>query len=363
MIRIENLQKESLNSTSLKNINLEIKSGEIVSIVGPAKSGKSTLLKCINLIEKPTSGKIYFKDTEITSPACSLDFVRKNIGMVPRTFNLFPNINIIENVITAPVNILKESKPEAYQFGMACLRTVGLEHMSLAFPKDLSDGQKQRVAIARALAMKPEVLLFDDATIALDRATVSEIFEIIRKIADKDMTIVIVSDELSYVHDISTKVVYIENGAICEVGTPAQIFDNPAGEKTKAFINRSRKLNLEIVNSGYDFLGFTSELDRFARNLQLPERIVRNVQLIFEEVVSQNLVPYSEAYYNIYPITITAIYSEAEECLRLQISCSGMQFNPIEDSSDISTLIVEKLSADARYSYVNGTNCIDVVLR
>ena len=363
MIKIVNLQKESANGTSLKDINLEINKGEVVSIIGPAKSGKSTLLKCINLIEKPTAGKIYFENEEITSPECGVDFIRKNIGIVPRTYNLFPNINIIENVIVATVNLLKQPKPEAYEYGMECLKTVGLENLAHNFPADLSDGQKQRAAIARALAMKPKVLLFDDSTISLDPIMVREVFDIIKKLADQGQTMVIVSDELTYVRDISTKVVFIENGAICEIGRPDQLFERPQNEKTKTFFSRSKRLNLEIVNSGYDFAGFTSALDRFARALGLPDNIVRNVQLIFEEVVSQNLVPYSEAYYNIYPIMVTASYSDSEECLNLRITCSGMQFNPLEECEDISGLIIQKLSTEAKYSYVQGVNCIDIVLK
>ena len=183
MIRIEHLRKEYSDITPLKDVSTEIGDGDVISVIGPSGTGKSTLLRCINLLEKPTSGKIFFDDMEITAPGCNMEKVRRKTGMVFQSFNLFPHLTAIENIMLAPVDLAGKAKQEAYDEGMELLRMVGLSEKALSYPEELSGGQKQRIAIARTLAMDPDIILMDEPTSALDPTMVGEVQEVIRELS------------------------------------------------------------------------------------------------------------------------------------------------------------------------------------
>ena len=363
LIKIEHLRKEYPNATPLKDVNAEINAGDVISVIGPSNSGKSTLLRCLYQLEKPTSGKVFFDGTEITSPDCPIDFIRRKMGMVTQSISFFPNLNIIENVMTAPINILKMPKQKAYDEGMELLKRVGLTERALNSPADLTEGEKQRAAIARAMAMKPEVLLFDETISSLNPAMVAEVVQVIKKLASEGMTMLVVTHEMNFAREISNRVFYMDEGVIYEEGAPEQIFDNPGKEKTGAYIKRLNQLNLEIKNAGYDFAGFTSELERYARDLLLPEKLIKNIRLVFEEIVSQNLVPYSEVYYNEYPIKIVAEMTDTDDRLRMNINYSGMQYDPTEGTVDLSAVIVKNIAENVNYTYENGINNIDILFK
>jgi len=314
-------------------------------------------------LEEPTAGKITFDGEVITDPKCKMNKVRQKMGMVFQSFNLFNNLTIIENIMAAPVKLLGKSKKEAYDEGMQLLKRVGLSEKAKNLPGELSGGQKQRVAIARAIAMKPDLLLFDEPTSALDPTMVGEVLQVIRKLAREGMTMMIVTHEMKFARDVSNRVFYMDNGGICEDGTPDQIFNHPKNEKTRIFIKRLKQLSLEIADGNYDFIGFTYQIEHFGRDNMLSEKMIRNVDLAFEEIVTQNLVPYSDVYYNLFPIKILIEYSDADESLVMNITYSGAKYNPLEKEEEISIRLVRKVTNDIKYSYKDGVNTLDIIFK
>ena len=238
LIRIEYLRKEFPDVTPLKDVNLEVRPGEVISIIGPSGTGKTTLLRCINRLEEPTSGKIIINDEEVTAPKYDLTRIRRKVGMVFQSFNLFSNLNVAENIMTGPVRLLNKTKQEAYDEAMELLERVGLSEKALNYPDELSNGQKQRIAIMRALAMNPEVMLFDEPTSALDPTMVGEVLQVIKGLAGDGMTMLIVTHEMQFANDVSDRILYMDEGVIYEEGTPEQIFGSPQKDKTKSFISR-----------------------------------------------------------------------------------------------------------------------------
>ena len=235
-IHVENLRKNFGNLEVLKDISLDVHEGEVVCIIGPSGSGKSTFLRCLNHLEEPTSGKIIVNDTDITDKKVNLNKVRENIGMVFQHFNLFSNMNIISNLMLAPVELKKMSKEKAKIEGMKLLKRVGLESKALAHPQQLSGGQKQRVAIARSLAMNPQILLFDEPTSALDPEMVGEVLEVMKELARGGMTMVVVTHEMGFAREVADRVVFMDCGFIIEQGTPEEVLKNPKEKRTQSFL-------------------------------------------------------------------------------------------------------------------------------
>lgn len=238
MIRIENLHKNFGNLEVLKGVSLNIKKGEIVSIIGSSGSGKSTLLRCINLLETLDSGKIIVDGIDINQRSVNIDNVRKEIGMVFQSFNLFENMNVLKNCMIAQTKVLKRTKVEAKNIAINYLTKVGMQDFIYSDPRSLSGGQKQRVAIARALCMNPKIMLFDEPTSALDPEMVGEVLDVIKSLTKDGMTLVIVTHEMAFAKEISTRVVFMDEGVICEEGTPIELFENPKNERTKLFLQR-----------------------------------------------------------------------------------------------------------------------------
>lgn len=237
MIKIENLYKSFDGKEVLKGINLDIKDSTVTSIIGASGSGKSTLLRSINLLEKCDSGKIFLNNYEITGKNPNLEKIRLEIGMVFQNFNLFPNKTVLENITLAPVKVKGEDEKSAKKNAISLLKSMGLEDKKDSYPNSLSGGQKQRVAIARALANKPEVLLFDEPTSALDPEMVKEVLNVIKSLARKGLTMVIVTHEMGFAREISDTVVFMKNGIVEDLGSPDYIFNNTKNESTKKFLN------------------------------------------------------------------------------------------------------------------------------
>ena len=238
VIELVHLQKQFGENTVLRDINLSVSKGEVLSIIGASGSGKSTMLRCINLLETPSSGQILYHGKDITSHDMNLSQYRAKVGMVFQSFNLFNNMTALNNCITGQVSVLKRSREEAEATAMKYLERVGMAPYINARPSQLSGGQKQRVAIARALAMEPEALLFDEPTSALDPQMVGEVLDVMRSLADDGLTMIVVTHELAFARDVSTNVVFMSGGVICEEGRPRDIFENPQNDKTKEFLSR-----------------------------------------------------------------------------------------------------------------------------
>lgn len=238
MIKVEQITKVFGKNPVLKNISTTIHQGEVVAIIGPSGSGKSTFLRCLNLLEKPTEGKIYIKDQEITNPKVNILEVRKHIGMVFQQFNLFPHMTVLENVTFAPQKVKKLAKGEVEKNAKDLLAKVGLSDKVDSYPSQLSGGQKQRVAIARALAMEPEIMLFDEPTSALDPEMVKEVLDVIKDLAETGMTMVIVTHEMNFAKEVADRVIFIDDGVILEDAEPHQFFNAPKSERAKDFLSK-----------------------------------------------------------------------------------------------------------------------------
>ncbi|MED3642953.1 amino acid ABC transporter ATP-binding protein [Caldifermentibacillus hisashii] len=238
MIKVEQITKVFGKNPVLKNISTTIHQGEVVAIIGPSGSGKSTFLRCLNLLEKPTEGKIYIKDQEITNPKVNILEVRKHIGMVFQQFNLFPHMTVLENVTYAPQKVKKLAKGEVEKNAKDLLAKVGLSDKVDSYPSQLSGGQKQRVAIARALAMEPEIMLFDEPTSALDPEMVKEVLDVIKDLAETGMTMVIVTHEMNFAKEVADRVIFIDGGVILEDAEPHQFFNEPKSERAKDFLSK-----------------------------------------------------------------------------------------------------------------------------
>ncbi len=238
VLQIKNIRKDFGQRTVLKDVNFNVHKGEVVSIIGSSGSGKSTLLRCINLLEKPTSGEIIFHDKDVVKNEISLVELREKVGMVFQSFNLFNNLNVLENCVIGQMKVLKRNRVEAEKVAKELLTKVGMERFIKAKPNQLSGGQKQRVAIARALAMEPEVLLFDEPTSALDPEMVGEVLKVMKDLAETGLTMIVVTHEMAFAHDVSTRVVFMDQGVIVEDNKPEIIFDNPEHDRTREFLSR-----------------------------------------------------------------------------------------------------------------------------
>ncbi|MCP2338550.1 amino acid ABC transporter ATP-binding protein [Actinomadura rupiterrae] len=237
-IEVKGLRKTFGTLEVLRGIDLDIESGEVVCVIGPSGSGKSTLLRCVNLLEQPTAGRIAVDGVELTDPDVDIDAARRRIGMVFQSFNLFPHLTVLGNVMVAQRKVLKRDKAEAERVARANLERVGLADKVDAYPEKLSGGQQQRVAIARALAMDPSVMLFDEPTSALDPELVGDVLGVMRSLADEGMTMVVVTHEMSFAREVADRVVFMDEGAVVEQGPPARVIASPEHARTRTFLAR-----------------------------------------------------------------------------------------------------------------------------
>ncbi|WP_313798366.1 amino acid ABC transporter ATP-binding protein [Cytobacillus sp.] len=238
MIKIENLYKQFGKLEVLKGISTTIKEGEVVAIIGPSGSGKSTFLRCINLLEKPTNGRILIGEHDITDKKTNIMKVRQNVGMVFQHFHLFPHKSVLENLTYAPIKVKGQSKQEAEKIGLELLAKVGLSAKANEYPNRLSGGQKQRVAIARALAMQPEVMLFDEPTSALDPEMVKEVLDVMKSLAHTGMTMAIVTHEMGFAREVADRVLFLDSGVLVEDAPPSEFFSNPTSDRAKDFLQK-----------------------------------------------------------------------------------------------------------------------------
>ncbi len=238
MIETNNLVKSFHSIEVLKGVSETIQRGEKVAIIGPSGSGKSTFLRCLNLLERPTSGEIWFEGDCISDKGADINAVRQRMGMVFQHFNLFPHLTILDNIMLAPVQLKRMDKPAAEAKAMELLERIGLADKAKAYPATLSGGQKQRIAIVRALAMNPEVMLFDEPTSALDPEMVGEVLDLIRELAEAGMTMVIVTHEMGFAREVASRVLFMDEGEIKERNTPKELFDHPQNERLKTFLSK-----------------------------------------------------------------------------------------------------------------------------
>ena len=241
ILEIRHLGKSFGTHEVLRDIDFTVKKGDVISIIGASGSGKSTLLRCVNLLETPSSGQILYHGTDVAGRGVNAPEYRSHVGMVFQSFNLFNNMTVLENCMVGQTKVLKRGKEEARQHAMKYLEEVGMAPYINARPRQISGGQKQRVAIARAMAMDPEVLLFDEPTSALDPEMVGEVLSVMQRLAEEGMTMLVVTHEMAFARDVSSRVVYMNQGVICEDGSPEELFGNPQKQETRDFLSRFRK--------------------------------------------------------------------------------------------------------------------------
>ena len=348
MIRFEHIRKEYPDATPHKDVNGVINDGDVVTIIGPSGTGKSTLLRMINGLEKPTSGKIYVDDEDITAANYDYTKIRRKIGMIFQSFNLFNNMIVLDNLVLPQLDILNRDKDEARSKAMDLLKKMGLDSHYNKKPSELSGGQKQRVAIARALAMDPEVILFDEPTSALDPGMVSEVENTIKWLASSNITMIIVTHDMKFARDVSTKIFYMDEGEIYEEGTPEEIFDHPKRSRTKAFVSNQRIIDILIDGRGYDFDSVNKRLDDFGKAQKLDSRLMYNMRLVFEELIVQTILSHNNN-----AVVSLSLFFDGEE-LEYKVKYSGERYDPVKEENSLSISIFNNSTSDYSYQYHNG---------
>ncbi len=353
MISIQNLVKDFGDVSVLKGINTEIGKGEVISIIGPSGCGKSTLLRCLNLLEQPTSGSITVKGIDLLNPDTDAAAVRQNMNMVFQSFNLFAHMTALENLTLAPIKLRGTPKAEAEERGMELLRMVGLAERTHYFPHELSGGQKQRVAIARCMAMDPEIILLDEPTSALDPTMISEVLAVIRKLAQQGLTLLIVTHEMDFARDVSTRVFYMDEGTIYEQGPPEQIFGDPQRERTRAFIHGVRAWSYAISSPDVDLFAMHGEINTFGEKQLLTRQAIYNLQLLSEELI-QLFMPQLQEGMN---FEFAVEYTEETGALTAWLNMPVGVPNPFEEAqgesaqedNELSVTLIKNLAASIDY--------------
>ncbi|MDR0927417.1 MAG: amino acid ABC transporter ATP-binding protein [Ignavibacteria bacterium] len=367
MIRVEHLAKKYGTLFVLRNINAVIKKGEVISIIGPSGAGKSTFLRALNLLDAPTSGNIFIDDVNILSIDANVNALRQKMGMVFQNFNLFDHLTALENLTIGPIKLLQRSKADAEARGRELLKMVGLAEKEDSFPDELSGGQKQRVAIARCLSMEPEIILFDEPTSALDPTMVSEVLGVIRKLAKDGMTMAIVTHEMKFARDVSSRIFYMDDGIIYEEGTPEEIFDTPKKEKTRAFINRIRSLNFHIANVNYDHYSMVAQIELFCEKHIFTERRRNSIMLLVEEVIQLCFADTDKEERNNAIIAAGGIdlmlsYSEKNDTVEAIFSCNESLESIVNSDDELSMMIVSNLSKTREDNVVNDIRSLRICL-
>ncbi len=355
VIEISHLKKIYPNITPLADVSADIFKGDVITVIGPSGTGKSTLLRCINRLETPTDGEIKIFGEDTSDKKVNLNTLRQRMGMVFQSFNLFGHLTVIENVILAPTVLKGVPRQEAIANGMQLLRMVGMAQKATSYPDELSGGQKQRVAIARTLAMDPEIVLFDEPTSALDPTMVGEVLSVMKRLASEGLTMMIVTHEMQFARDVSTRIFYMDEGVIYEQGAPDEIFDSPKRDKTRAVVKRLKTLTLSVESSDYDFIAMSESIRQFGEKNLLPPKRVDSLHRVYEEILAQNLVSVQGVEF---PITVSAEYSEKDDSLEMHFAWRGERYNPMEDGDELSVMLVKASVSGSDYDYTDGANSL-----
>ncbi len=347
VITLQHLRKEYENVTPLADVNAEIRRGDIISVIGPSGTGKSTLLRCINRLEEPTSGQVTIFGEAMQNKGKTLCRMRMRVGMVFQSFNLFAHLTIIENLMLAPVTLKGISQQEAYENGIRLLRRVGLAEKALNYPSDLSGGQKQRVAIIRALAMEPDIILFDEPTSALDPTMVNEVLRVISNVAKSGMTMMIVTHEMKFARDIANRVFYMDEGGIYEDGTPDMIFDHPQKTRTRAFVKHLKLFHFVITSRDFDFILLQSELERFGHEELMTKQQINSIVLCAEELIIEGLLRCDSVRF---PAQLSLEYGQ-DGTLTMLLHYPGAACDPMQSINRISEMILHSRTAHITHTY------------
>ena len=362
MIELKHLRKSYEDATPLRDVSVTINGGDVIAVIGPSGAGRSTLIRCMDLLEKPSGGQIFLDGEEITARGYDRRLARRKMGMVFQSFNLFGHLTVLENLMLAPMDLLGKSRQEAYERAMELLRRVGVADKALSYPDELSGGQQQRVAIARTLAMDPEVLFLDEPTSALDPGMVAEVQAVIRDLAKSGKTMLIVTHEMRFARAIANRVFYLDEGGIYEDGTPEQIFDHPQKELTRRFIRHLSVLELFVDSRDFDLLAAGSEIDRYCLQNQISAKEKYRIRLVIEELVLQILLPRLPEPH----IRILVECAAGEAGPSLTVSYGGERFDPRDTENTLSLTVLRSAAEELRYGFESGAqepNRVEIRIR
>ena len=339
MIELQHVRKEYELVTPLQDVSVTIRKGDVIAVIGPSGTGKSTLMRCINLLETPTSGQIFVDGEDITDRKCNINRIRTKLGMVFQSFNLYEHLTVVENCMLAQTVLLKTPRQKAYDKAMELLASVGMEKYALQYPEQLSGGQKQRVAIARTLSTDPEIILFDEPTSALDPLTVGEVEEVIANLAGKGCTMMLVTHSMDFAYSVSNRVFYMDQGGIYEEGTPEEIFKNPRKERTRKFIRRLASLEMEVSEQSHDIPAETGKILQFLSGKGIDARRIMNVCNSYEEVYS---LLFRACLGDVKAFTVMVEYDAGEDRLTMSFAPHSLN-DPAPTREQIQSMLEFKL--------------------
>ncbi len=362
LIEVKDLCKSFGSLKVLQNVNLEVEEGERIVIIGGSGCGKSVFLRLLTFLEQPDSGSIKIGGQEITARGADVDGIRRSMGMVFQKFHLFSEMDVMDNLCLAPVRLKGMSRQEAESRALELLGQVGLASRAHAWPSVLSGGQQQRIAICRCLMMEPKVLLFDEPTSSLDPTMVGEVLAVIRMLAKRNMTMLIVTHEMNFAREVASRMLFIAENGIYEQGTPAEIFDSPKREKTVAFIQKIKYFSYEISSHRFDLMQLQGGIRTFGEKYGLDATRNFRLQLCCEELIYELLS-------NCYPtekdvdMKLDISYAETVQAVRIHLSCGGADYNPFAQREDgLGVTILKHMAAELDYSRENGRNVIRILL-
>lgn len=347
MIEVKNLKKIYNGNPVLTDVNAVIEKGEVISIIGPSGTGKSTFLRCLNLLEQPDGGEIWIDGKNILERKTDITAIRRKMGMVFQSFNLFGHLTVLENITLGPVSLLKKSRKEAEAKAMELLQMVGLANKAHALPGELSGGQQQRIAIARSLAMEPEIILFDEPTSALDPTMVNEVLSVMRNLAKTGITMLIVTHEMRFARDVSSRIFYMDEGIVYESGPAKELFENPAKPKTRAFLRRIGMFNSSLNKADFDLYHFMGQFTEFAEKQMLDPKQIKTLHLVLEELLVNIILP------EIPRAELEMGISEETKTTEIRITWQGEAHNPLESDSEdggLARMIVKKRTLERKFT-------------
>ena len=365
LIEVNGLCKSYGDLKVLKGIDLSVEEGERIAIIGGSGTGKSVFLRSLELLEQPDEGRILIDGQEITARGADVDQIRRSMGMVYQKFHLFTHMDVMDNLCLAPVKLLGMTRQVAEKKALDLLGQMGLAAWAHAKPASLSGGQQQRVAICRSLMMDPKVLLFDEPTSALDPSMVGEVLAVIRMLAKRSMTMLIVTHEMNFAKEIATRVLYLADGIIYEEGTPEQIFDHPQKEKTIAFIQNIKSFEFEINDRLFDLMRLQGGIQTFGEKYGISHAKIYRLQITAEELIYEFLNNcYKDE--NIAPdIFIQISYAELDRSIGINITSAGEAYNPLEHSDDdvhLGVTILQRIAKELEYRFEDGVNKMHIRL-
>jgi len=362
LIEVKGLKKSFGSLEVLKGVDLTVEQGERIAIIGGSGCGKSVFLRSLCLLEKPDAGQVLIDGQEITGKGARIDEIRRSMGMVFQKFHLFSEMDVMDNLCLAPVRLKGMSRKEAEKKAVELLSQIGLASRAHAWPTVLSGGQQQRIAICRCLMMEPKVLLFDEPTSALDPTMVGEVLAVIRMLAKRDMSMLIVTHEMNFAREVANRVLFFADGGIYEQGTPAEIFDSPKKEKTIAFIQKIKYFSYEITRKNFDLMVLQGGIQTFGEKYGLDNKCINRLNICCEELVYELLA-------HCYPdreevdMKLDVSYAEADRSTRIALTCGGTAYDPFSQTEDgLGVTILKNMSKQLEYRYTDNRNKINITL-